>query len=349
MNAKKFIISTLSVLLAGLLLIAGLQIVVDPLFQYHTPWFGMKPVITDERYQYAGVAKNFDYDNVILGNSFCENFKPSSVESAFGGRTVKLAISGSTTKDWSKLLDIISRRAESPEYVISNIDPYSLMAASADPVATVPEYLYDNNLLNDTGYFFNFGTLSIAIDAIRQNIKGTVPDMDTVFLREARGRETVINGRDSLDPVDEEPSVDDALYRASGSLEVLLPYIESMTDTDFYFYFTPVSIIYWYKVLQERNADCWRAVFDMVCDKLTRYKNVRLFLWTDDEMLRIISDLDDYVDEAHYSPEICDMLVLRMKDGIGLISSGGYREKIDKLFDYTANFDYSFLSADSVS
>ena len=349
MNAKRFIITALSVLLAGSLLVTGLQIAVDPLFQYHTPWFGMKPVLTDERYQYAGVARNFEYDNVILGNSFCENFKPSDFDRAFGGKTVKLAISGSTTKDWGLLLDIVNQRPTPPKYVVFNVDPYSMLTPTPEPSATVPAYLYDNDLFNDAGYFFNFGTLSIALDAIRQNIRGTVPDADTVFLQQARGKEAVLNGRDTIAPVEEAPSADDALRRASGNLDLLLGYIKTMPDTEFRVFFTPVSILYWYKVREEKNTDGWYAVFRLICEKLQQQPNVRLYLWSDGEMLDVISDLDNYVDEAHCSPEICERMVLRMRDNVGLVTPETYEEKIGRLFEYTGGFDYAALLGQSSS
>lgn len=343
MTGKKFMISALSILLACLLLTAGLQIAVDPLFQYHTPWFGMRPVLTDETYQYAGVAKTFEYDNAIVGNSFCENFKPSAIDRAFGGKTVKLAIPGSNAKDWGLMLDIIEQRTEHPKHIFSNIEPYTLITPSPEDPSNLPAYLYDNDLFNDTGYFYNFGTLSIALDSIRRNMTGSVPDIDTVFLQKARGKETVIDHRDTIDLVEKEPSVDDALDRASENLAFLLPYIEKMPDTEFHFFLTPVSILYWYKVREEKNTDCWYAVFHLICEKLLRYPNVKLYLWSDDGMLDIISDLDDYVDEAHCGPEICELMVRRMKANDGLLSPETYRERIDELFEYTAGFDYASL------
>lgn len=343
MKSKRFIISALSVFIACLLLIACFQIVVDPLFQYHTPLFGMKPVLTDERYQYAGVARNFGFDTVILGNSFCENFKPSDLDCAFGGKTVKLAVSGSIPKDWALLLEIIKQRAVQPGLIVSNMDPYSLLSSDPDAETTLPGYLYDGYLPNDVGYFYNFGTLSIAFDVIKRNITGAVPDPDTVFLKNARGREAVINGRDTIDEVNEDPSVEDAVARASANLEVLLPYLKSMPGTEFRLFFTPVSILYWYKVLQERNFDCWYAVTEMFCEKLLGYPNVKLYLWSDDEMLGTISDLDNYADEAHCSPEVCERLIKRMSDGKGLLSSENYRDSIDRLFGYAKSFDYTSL------
>ena len=63
MNAKKFARLSITLTLVLLILVAVVQITIDPLFQYHQPWFGLKPVVTDERYQNAGIAKDFDYEN----------------------------------------------------------------------------------------------------------------------------------------------------------------------------------------------------------------------------------------------------------------------------------------------
>ena len=99
MNGKRFVKLSVSFTLVLLLLVGVSQITIDPLFQYHKPWFGLKPVVTDERYHNAGIAKTFDYDNVIIGNSLAENFYVSDVEKMFGGKTVKLTAAGSHTSD----------------------------------------------------------------------------------------------------------------------------------------------------------------------------------------------------------------------------------------------------------
>ena len=66
MSGKKFV--RLSLIFSTILLvfIAVLNIVIDPLFQYHKPWFGLEPVIENERYQNAGVIKHFDFDNALI-------------------------------------------------------------------------------------------------------------------------------------------------------------------------------------------------------------------------------------------------------------------------------------------
>ena len=96
MSGKKFVRISLILTAAFLVLIAAVNIAVDPLFQYHKPWFGLEPVITNERYQNAGVIKHFDFDNAVLGTSLSENFIISEVNDTFGGNSVKLTMYGSS-------------------------------------------------------------------------------------------------------------------------------------------------------------------------------------------------------------------------------------------------------------
>lgn len=108
MKGKTYIVTTLSIFFVVLILVGSFTVVIDPLFQYHKPWFGMKPVIESQRYHNAGIAKQFDFDNVIIGNSMSENFVPNDVSEMFGGKTVKLAAAGSLPLDWSYLLKILT-------------------------------------------------------------------------------------------------------------------------------------------------------------------------------------------------------------------------------------------------
>ena len=347
MNAKKFARLSISLTLVLLILVAAAQIAIDPLFQYHTPWFGLKPVITNERYQNAGVAKNFDFDNVIMGNSFCENFRPSSFEAVFDGKTVKVAISGSSPEDWSKLLRIVNEKEELPRRIILNIDPYTLLTPNPDKPSALTSsyYLYDDDIVNDVNYLYNFDALSLAFDSVVKNQNNTVPELDTVFLEYSKGKDSVIeyykNKRNEY--VDDEPEMGEAISLAEWNLDFLIPFISDMQNTEFYVFFTPVSVLYWDKVTRDRNVDCWYAVYNLICKKLIPYQNVKLYLWSDDEMLCMMSDIENYKDEAHYTPEFCEVLVNRIGNYLGIVNKDNYLEAIDNLFDYIKNYDYDSL------
>ena len=50
MSGKRFVKLSLILTAVLLLVIAAVNVLVDPLFQYHRPWFGLEPVVTNERY-----------------------------------------------------------------------------------------------------------------------------------------------------------------------------------------------------------------------------------------------------------------------------------------------------------
>ena len=152
MNSKKIIIATFSLLFSALLLMGSINFVIDPLFQYHMPWLNLEANIINERYQNAGIAKNFDFENVIIGNSMSENFLISEAECALEGKTVKLTAAGSHVLDWTYILDILKNRENRPEKILFNFDTGFFNSSDTKMKHDLPEYLYDNNLLNDVEY-----------------------------------------------------------------------------------------------------------------------------------------------------------------------------------------------------
>ena len=144
-----FIKFSISLTLVLLILVGALQIAIDPLFQYHQPWFGLQPVVTNERYQVAGMAKQLTFDNCILGNSLCENFKSSSFDKYYNGKTIKLSISGSVVYDWKYVLNLLKNRNGATKNIFCNIDPFTLNKTDGKSNADIPQYLYDTNYIND--------------------------------------------------------------------------------------------------------------------------------------------------------------------------------------------------------
>ena len=176
MNGKKFAKFSISFTLVLLILVGVFHIAIDPLFQYHQPWFGLKPVVTDERYQNAGIAKTFDFENVIIGNSLAENFYVSDVEKVFGGKTVKLTAAGSHTSDWKYTLDILKDRK--PNTILINLDPYIMNTDPENLKHELPKFLYDYNYLNDVNYLLNFSLLNkYTFDMIKKTVLTVSPNI----------------------------------------------------------------------------------------------------------------------------------------------------------------------------
>lgn len=347
MENKTFIKISISLLLILLVAVLTLQIVIDPLFQYHTPWFNMKPVISNERYQNAGIAKNFDFDNAIIGNSLSENFKVSDINDAFGGTTVKLTASGSHTLDWTYILNLLNKKDKTVKNIILNMDPFIFQASYTELKHYIPTYLYDNNYLNDVNYIFNFSIINdFTYDFILSNTKNKIPDYNKFMLWDDSfkfGKDFVLRNYTRPEIKNEKVDIDGFKSNVTENLNLLLPYIKDMKDTSFIFFFSPFSMIYWDSQIRQNLLDQKKQGYMTACEILSKYDNVVLYLWADDEMLSVMSNLENYLDESHYSPEICEMMSDRISKKQGIVNSDTYINEVEKLFKYIELFDYNSL------
>lgn len=347
MNAKRFARLSISLTLVLLILVAAVQIAIDPLFQYHQPWFGLKPVVTDERYQNAGVAKTFDYENVILGNSLSENFYVSDVEKVFGGKTVKLTAAGSHTSDWKYSLDILKNK--SPKNILFNLDPYIMNNDSNNLKHELPTYLYDYNYLNDVNYLFNFAIVNqYTYQTIKKNRSNKIPDYNKIFCWDETiktGKEETLKHYHRPEKGSEQINADELKQTALSNMDNLNKYYREMPDTQFVFFCSPFSILYWDKVNQNNGLDAWHETYLMVMGDLLKNKNVSVYFWNDQEILDTICNLDYYADEAHYNVNVCKMICNRISNNQGLMNQSNYQDSVNKFFDYLKLYDYDAIFA----
>lgn len=347
MNAKRFARLSISLTLVSLMLVAALQIAIDPLFQYHQLWFGLKPVVTDERYQNAGVAKTFDYENVIIGNSLSENFYVSNVEKVFGGKTVKLTAAGSHTADWKYSLDILKNK--SPKNILFNLDPYIMDTDSDNLKHELPIYLYDYNYLNDVNYLFNFAIVNqYTYQTIKKNRADKIPDYNKVFCWDETiktGREETLKHYHRPEKCSEQINADKLKQTALSNMDNLNKYYQEMPDTQFVFFCSPFSILYWDKVNQNNGLDAWHETYLTVIGDLVKHQNVSVYFWNDQDILDTICNLDYYTDEAHYNVDVCKMICNRISNNQGLMNQSNYQDSVNQFFDYLKMYDYDAIFA----
>ena len=339
------IISTLSLLLCVLSLVGILNFCIDPLFQYHKPWFNMKPCITNERYQNAGVAKNLDFENVIIGNSMSENFVVSDIENLFGGTTVKLTASGSHNLDWTYILNILNKREVHPKNILINFDPGFFDASSEVMQFELPHYLYDYNYFNDFEYIYNFALLKeYTLNTVLSNITGDIPNYDTAFVWSKEndcGKAIVLETyvKDSEKKKNKEPVTE---FFTDKNLSLIGDYINKMTDTQFVFFISPFSILYWKDKYDEGRLNDYKAQFEKSFSFFSQYDNITVYFWTDSEMLNIISDLDNYKDAQHYGFDINKEIIKRIDNNMGILPKDkkDWQPLLNEFFNYLESYNY---------
>ena len=345
MSGKKFIRISLILTAAFLVLIAAVNVAIDPLFQYHKPWFGLEPVITNERYQNAGVIKHFDFDNAIMGTSMCENFKVSEVNEVFGGQTVKVTMSGSSAYNMTYQFNIMKNRQELPKNILCCMDSIIFEAPSHTDKNPIPVFLYNNDLFDDAEYLWNFTIFNdFTFQTIMLNINHSVPDYDTVFSwNEEKRNENAIDNYKRPEKSNESVNTKAYLTLEKENLALLTQYIASMPETTFVFFMSPFSMLYWDEQTRLNRVLTLKAAYLEACKTLTSYKNVKVHFWADEEMLAIMSDLDNYVDACHYNGQVSSEILKRIKNKQGLVNSNNYQEQVNTLFQYIENFDYEKL------
>lgn len=285
---------------------AGLVILFDPFYHYHKPLPGLKAVLTEKEYQVVGTLKHFDYDAVIAGSSVAENNNNGWFDGAFDCKTIKAIRSYGATADLCYFLDIAFAKQDL-KYVFYNLDPSAL---SANPHTTfqeagLPLYLYDDNFLNDAPYLWNKDVLFQRIPyMLAHSLTGDYDEKDSYnWAKWKEFNSDMILGlyirKKNVAPMKEKTYYQDLL---DANLTLLQEQIEAHTDTQFYIFIPPYSMIWWDNIYREGDLDSYLHNMEQAMMTLTAYPNVKLYCFLQDR--EIVTNLENYMDVLHFSPEV---------------------------------------------
>ena len=99
-----------------------LNFVVDPLQLFRPARLFAAMYSTDSRMQNAGLIRSQQFDTVFMGTSLAIHFRQSDIDRALGVRSLKLAMTGSNSKEQSFVLD--AALARHPKRVIWQMDDW---------------------------------------------------------------------------------------------------------------------------------------------------------------------------------------------------------------------------------
>ena len=328
---KQFFTASVILLLACVLAV----VVFDPFFQYHKPLKGLKAVLTDKEYQCVGYLKTFDYDSVIAGSSVSENYNNGWFDQGFGCKSIKAIRSYGATADLCYLLDIAFEHQDL-KYVFYNLDPSAL---EADPETTYeltgcPMYLYDDNYVNDVRYWLNKGVLMEKIPyLIANSLMGDYDENNSYnWAQWKEFNSDMILGlyirKPSVSEMKPRDYYEDLLRK---NLDLLTDRITAHPETEFYIFVPPYSMLWWDNIYREGDTEAYLYNMEQAMKTLLAYENVKMFYFQNDR--EIITDLENYMDILHFSPEInhyiCDSLIAGKRQ----VNSENYAEEIRSMRD----------------
>jgi len=323
MAAKRWCVLC-AILLALLSFLLVLTVaVIDPFEIYHRALFYSPPYASGTQvYSNAGVAKSFHYDSVIVGSSVTENCTPSVYDAALGGRFVKLCMNGGLSGDHAKMLDAAFSQRDIVR-VVYGLDLFAYSQYYNNLKAPFPEYLYDDNLLNDVSYWFNKGVLFTQIPEALSRI-GT-PDEDEDRDRmyywsppDLPGHDALWAGVDLVSPLPDQAIDERMLEFAQGCAENnLLAYVRAHRETTFDVFFPPYSLLYWAKQARSGQFETCMAQKRLLLSLLVGEENVRVH---DFQLAPWVSEDDLYYDPIHYTSPVNDGMAAAIAEGTYLVS-----------------------------
>lgn len=342
MKAKTYMKIFIIIFCAALLFSCAAAIVLDPFFQYHLPLFGLQPMLYDEIYQNAGVAKSFEYDSIIIGSSLSENFDAQWFNEAFNTNAIKLTNSGASVENLKiNIVNAENAKNQKLEYVFCNMENNMLNHTYNEPRSALPEYLYDDNIINDISYLLNKDTLVTCGKMLLLNMRHRTEPITRAYqwYRTSSFSKEIALKRVKLPevfaPVEQKEA--DISDNSLNGINVLTGLVEEYPNTQFYFFYSPVSIIYWYSRYEEGNVLSETETLKYSMEQLLQYDNVHLFFPSTYEM---ITDLNNYKDEIHYSMDIQRLIFEQMRDGENELTKENYEKYIDDYRDMILNCDF---------
>lgn len=323
---------------------------VDPFFHYHKPLQNFPYLVDNQLSQNPGMAKHMDYDSVILGSSMTVNFNTGWFQELMGLNTIKLSYSGAYPKDQSNIMKIIFDSGHEVKKVFLGVDVITYTGSVNETKYPIPEYLYDNNYLNDIQYVLN---KDVFLNYILRPMADPDPtDLATVYAswwtEEYYSEQWVLHNYTDPEQVPKEAPADEYIPGTRDNLDVnICPFIEENPDTCFVVFFPPYSILFWNDVLKGNHLQATIEEYRYIAERLNEYDNVEVYFFPDRD--DIILDLNHYADYSHYHPDYNRFMAECFTDGTGLVAKEGsdkgktIDEYLIHMEEIVNNFDFEEL------
>ena len=341
---KKFTIVTLSATLALLLLFGGVIWAFDPFLQYHQPLFSLSVDYQVERYQNAGIIKNWRYQNVVTGSSMTGNFRPSWFDQYFDGGTVKLTYPDAYVSELVRALTVCWEKQRIAKAFVG-LDINMLIRSESGNTHVMPDYLYNDFLPDDVSYVLNKSVMfDYVTHTAKFNVDGRHIPFDEAFTWDQDyewSQQKVLSSYNR--PSAAETKADPHMYDQAvlENLSIFCDFAEKYPEIEFYVFSAPYSILYWDSRARIGDIEAILSANLLTINTLSQYPNVRFYYFNN--MEEIVTDLDNYTDSVHYSKQISRDMVKWMAEGTGLATAADAAQQIDKMRDMVAAFDFEAL------
>lgn len=195
-----------------------------------------------------------------------------------------------------------------------------------------------NYLLNKSVLFGS------SVELVKRNIENSVPDIDSAYRWDGW---STFSKTEALSSVTwdiftrseevEHPEYIENMYENIG--QNIIPYIKENPNTNFYVFFPPYSLLWWNLRMNVGDLESILSLIKLCSEQLLQYDNVKLYGFQN--VMPLVSELDNYKDYNHYKGEINTQIIEWMKNDQYLIRKNEIDTYINNLRNLVTTFDYS--------
>lgn len=342
-KAKRFFIGAL--LAAGLALAAcaGLVAWTDPLLSAGIPEEGDTALFVNERYEAAGLIRRQDYRNLVMGTSLAANFRASWFTQGLGSGTLKVTFPDGRLSEFDTALDLACRTHGDPQRVYFGLDPNILIRA--DQSSELPDYLYNDNPLDDIQLYLNAESLALAVKSLLrgEEAKTTLDEAYTWDRTHYFSRETALAGYPRPEPTGQILPVDAFLDAARANVAVIRGWAAAHPDTQFIVWFPPYSVLYWDQMERLGRRSAVLSAVEFAWEELLKCGNIQVVSFLNAQTYT--TNLDNYADHIHCSSAVTRWMAGELMAGRWRIWPDAYHSQMDELRQFVAQYDYDAIFA----
>ena len=341
---KRWIAALLLTVIALLGLCAGIVRVVDPFFHYRAPdsegevWF-------DQRSQGAGLLRSQNYETVLMGSSLAANYRSFWFDVFYETSTVKITFPNGGFQEFSQALDYAYTQQD-VERVIFGLDLNLLARSPEEEPNQLPDHLYDDNPFNDGQYLLNKDVLLRSGYTLLKKAAGETQTIQDAFVWDGNvffSKQLALAGYERPEPTGIVEPAELFLENGRANLAEVTAWLEAHPDTEFIFFFSPYSILFWDKMDRLGQTEAMLTLLEEATETLLAYDNAELqFFMADTE---VITNLDNYADHIHVAGRVTYRMSRAMPTGEYRLTAENRAEVLDGLRDFVVNYDYDKIWA----
>lgn len=258
MKPKHFFIAVLAGILACFGALTLLLSTEDPFFVLGGIGEEETALFDNQRYQMAGLIRHQDYSAVVMGTSLVANYRASWFTQGTGEQTLKITFPDGWISEFDTALRLAFRTHPKLNRVYFGLDPNILVRSDSGRTVELPQYLYNQNPLDDVEYLLNADTYETALRTFLRRRSEEAVTLDDAYVWDGAhdfSWDDALRGyaRPEINPAP--LSADAYLSAAEENLDVVCAWLEEHPNTQFIIWFPPYSILYWDKMTREGTAD----------------------------------------------------------------------------------------------